>query len=108
MNASSESFPREIDEFTRAGLEKAECETIACTRIKGAPAAMECRLVEIVRLPGKANYVCIGEITGIHLRDDCLVNGKFDITTFRPLARLGYRDYTVVREAFSLARPDEK
>jgi len=31
----------------------------------------------------------------------------FDVTRFRPLARLGYRDYTVVDELFSLNRPDD-
>ena len=33
-----------------------------------------------------------GEVIGIHLRDDCLVDGRFDVLTFNPLARLGYRD----------------
>lgn len=107
MNVSSEDFPAGVDEFTRAGLKRVECETIACSRIEGAPAALECRLVEIVRLPGAENHVCIGEVTGIHMRDDCLVNGRFDITRFSLLARLGYRDYAVVREVFTLARPDD-
>ncbi len=31
----------------------------------------------------------------------------FDITTFRPLARLGYRDYSVVDNTFTLQRPDD-
>ena len=48
-----------------------------------------------------------GEVTGIHLRDDCIVDGRFDVLRFNPLARLGYRDYSVVRELFSLARPDD-
>ena len=46
-------------------------------------------------------------MTGIHLRDDCLKDGFFDVTSFQPLARLGYRDYAVVRELFSLQRPDD-
>ena len=48
-----------------------------------------------------------GEVTGVHLRDDCVVGGVFDVTRFNPLARLGYRDYTTVRDLFSLNRPDE-
>jgi hypothetical protein len=35
------------------------------------------------------------------------VDGLFDVTTFHPLARLGYRDYTAVRDVFSLTRPGE-
>jgi len=49
----------------------------------------------------------IGEVTGVHLRDDCLKDGVFDVTTYQPLARLGYRDYTRVSDLFSLKRPDD-
>lgn len=107
MNASSEMLPKEVDEFSHAGLTAVECDTINCARIDGAPAALECKLTQIVTLPGAANRVAFGEVTGIHLRDDCLRDGIFDVTTFQPLARMGYRDYTVVRDVFSLARPDD-
>jgi flavin reductase (DIM6/NTAB) family NADH-FMN oxidoreductase RutF len=107
MNASSELLPKEVDEFDHAGLIPVECDTINCARIDGAPAALECKLTQIVTLPGAANRVAFGEVTGIHLRDDCLRDGIFDVTTFQPLARMGYRDYTVVRDVFSLARPDD-
>ena len=46
-------------------------------------------------------------IPGVHIRDNCLVDGKFDVTTFNPLTRLGYRDYSTIREVFSLQRPGE-
>ncbi|MCC5972039.1 MAG: flavin reductase family protein [Pararhodobacter sp.] len=107
MNTSSATFAREISEFDRAGLDRAPCREIDCARIYGAPAALECRVTQIVQLAGAANTVVFGEVVGIHLRDDCLNEGIFDITRFRPVARLGYRDYTVVRETFTLARPDE-
>jgi hypothetical protein len=42
----------------------------------------------------------------VHLRSDCMVDGIFDVTKFQPLARGGYKDYSVVREVFSLDRPD--
>ncbi len=108
MNATSGSYAADQDEFALAGLEKAECETIPCPRVAAAPAALECRLTEIVKLKGEANYAVFGEVTGVHLRDDCLVDGRFDVTRFRPLARLGYRDYSVVDTLFSLKRPDDK
>ena len=44
-------------------------------------------------------------MTGIHIKDDCLVDGIFDVTRYQPLARLGYQDYTRVTELFSLVRP---
>lgn len=107
MNASSQTLGKDVDEFDHAGLKSVECETINCARIEGAPAALECKLTKIVDLPGASNRVAFGEVTGVHLRDDCLKDGMFDVTTFEPLARLGYRDYSRVTEVFSLARPDD-
>ncbi|WP_406648656.1 flavin reductase family protein [Aliisedimentitalea scapharcae] len=107
MNASSGILPRDVDEFDHAGLEAVDCQTINCARVGGAPAALECKLTQIVTLPGAANRVVFGEVVGIHLRDNCIVDGRFDVTTFQPLARLGYRDYSVVTDLFSLSRPDD-
>ncbi len=107
MNLSAGAYGREVDEFSHAGLTRAACETIDCARVADAPAALECRLTRIVALPGEANHVVFGEVTGIHLRDDCLRDGIFDVTRFQPLARLGYRDYAVVREVITLKRPGE-
>ena len=107
MNQTSGSWPREVDEFADAGIDKADCETIACARVAHAPAALECKLTQIVQLPGAANFVVFGEVTGVHMRDDCLVDGRFDVTRFNPLTRLGYMDYSVIREVFSLRRPGQ-
>lgn len=107
MNASSGAHPRDVDEFAHAGVAKAPCETIDCARVADAPANLECRLTQIVQLPGVANFVAFGEVTGIHMRDDCVVDGRFDVTRFTPLSRMGYRDYTAVRDVFELARPDD-
>lgn len=105
MNATSANLPAETDEFVHAGVEKASCETIPCARVAGAPAALECRLSRIVRLAGPSNWAVFGLVTGVHLRDDCVVDGRFDVTRFRPIARMGYRDYAVVTEAFEMVRP---
>ncbi|MGR3342565.1 MAG: flavin reductase family protein [Paracoccaceae bacterium] len=107
MNRTSGSYSAEVEEFELAGLEKTECTTIACSRVAAGPAALECRLSKMVKLKGDANVMVIGEVTGIYLRDDCLVDGRYDVTTYRPLSRLGYRDYSVVDNIFSLARPDD-
>jgi flavin reductase (DIM6/NTAB) family NADH-FMN oxidoreductase RutF len=107
MNASSAALPAGEDEFAHAGAAKAECRVIDCPRVEGAPAALECRLVQVLELPGEANRVVFGEVVGVHLRDDCLTEGRFDVTRFQPLARLGYRDYARVTEVFALSRPGD-
>ncbi len=105
MNASSARFPASTDEFAASRVTKAACTTIACSRVALAPAALECRMSQIVQIEGDNNFIVIGTVTGVHLRDDCLVDGKFDITRFGMVARLGYRDYTVVRDAFEMLLP---
>ncbi len=107
MNVSSGGYGAEVDEFELAGIAREECRTIACSRVAGGPAALECKLTQIVQLAGAANFVAFGEVTGVHLRDDCLVDGRFEVTRYQPLARMGYRDYARVAEVFELKRPGE-
>lgn len=107
MNSTSGAWPRTVDEFDHAGLPREACRIIPASRVAGAPAALECRVTQIVTLEGEANFVVFGVVVGVHLRDDCMVDGMFDITRFQPLARCGYRDYAVVRDVFSLKRPGE-
>ena len=107
MSATSASLPRGVDEFAHAGVAKAECSTIDCPRVANAPATLECRMRQIITLQGPDNVMVIGEVTGIHIRDDCVVNGRFDVTRFGITARLGYRDYAVIRTLRSLNRPDD-
>ncbi|SPF80989.1 flavin reductase family protein [Pseudoprimorskyibacter insulae] len=107
MNVTSGPWDKATDEFTKADLARAECDTIACSRVAAAPASLECKLTQILQLPGEANFVVFGEVTGIHMRDDCIRDGRFDITAFKLLTRLGYRDYAVVTDPFELMRPGD-
>lgn len=107
MNVTSGTYPADVDEFARAGLRKAPCETIACTRVADAPAALECKLTQVVRLEGAANYMVLGEVTGVHIDDAVLRDGMIDVLAFNPLTRLGYKDYSHITEVFSMSRPDE-
>ncbi len=87
MNTSSGRYGREVDEFALAGLERAPC------------------LVKIVDLLGVANAMVIGEVTGVYMDDACLNEGRFDITRFTPLARMGYQDYAAIDAVFAMPRP---
>lgn len=107
MNQTSAALPRDADEFARAGVDREPCRTIPCPRVTGAPAVLECVVTQEVALKGRGNFMIVAEVTGIHLREDCVVDGRFDVTRFQPVARLGYRDYTIVREVFEVLRPGE-
>ncbi|MPQ95141.1 flavin reductase family protein [Thioclava sp. JE_KL1] len=104
MNASCANFPAGTDEFAKCGIEKAECETIDCPRVAAAPASLECRVVQVIKLLGEGNYLVHGEVTGIHIADDCLKDGLYSPPD--RLVRLGNRgDYAAVSETFEMLRP---
>ncbi|OWY08639.1 flavin reductase [Thioclava sp. F42-5] len=104
MNASCANYPAGTDEFAECGIEKAECETIDCPRVAAAPASLECRVVQVIKLLGEGNYLVHGEVTGIHIADDCLKDGLYSPPD--RLVRLGNRgDYAAVSETFEMLRP---
>ena len=105
VNASSAALPAGTSEFAAAGIASSPCQTIDCLRVSDAAAALECRATRILRLAGEANYMVLGVVTGIHLRDDCVINGRFDLRANGWLSRLGYKDYAVTTETFEMERP---
>lgn len=106
MNESSASLAHHEDEFAHSKALKVECAQIECARVGNAPAALECRTTQVVALKGDAIAV-FGEVIGVHIREDCLTDGRFDVVKARLLSRLGYRDYSEVKEVFELVRPAE-
>jgi flavin reductase (DIM6/NTAB) family NADH-FMN oxidoreductase RutF len=105
MNQTSAKLPFGTDEFTHAGLARAECQTIPCSFVTASPAVLECKMTQMIQLEGRDNVLILGRVTGIHIADNCIVNGRLDVTRFRPVARLGYKDYTVVRDVVAMDRP---
>ena len=109
MNASSEMLPREVDEFEIAGLTPVPSKLVKPPRVAESPAHLECVWLETVNLPSnnpdEPNNVVFGKVIGIHIDDSILRDGLIDMTAFRPIARLGYMDYTVVDTVFTMKRP---
>lgn len=106
MSATSAALPAGVSEFEAAGLEAVACQTIDCPRVAGAAAALECRLTRVVPLAGASNLAVFGVVTGVHLRPDCVVGGRFDLRHATGwLARMGYQDYCTVTETFEMERP---
>ena len=66
-------------------------------------------LYKIIDLPGinENNYngIIIGKVIGIHIDDDYIRDGKIDVEKVQPLARLGYFDYSIIDNIFSIKRP---
>lgn len=107
MNASSAALAAGEDEFEASGLEPVASQIVAPPRVAGVPGAFECKLWQIIDLPGQNNHMVIGEVVGIHIDEGILRDGIFDVLRYNPLARLGYRDYATVTDLFSLSRPGQ-
>jgi len=105
MNQTSGNYPKNTDEFILAKLEKTNCVHIDVPRVKKSPASLECTLYKILKLPGFSNNMIIGKVVGVHINENILKNGIFDILAYDPVARLGYKDYTYVSSKFELERP---
>ncbi|MDD9876367.1 MAG: flavin reductase family protein [Magnetovibrio sp.] len=109
MNVTSSSTARGVDEFELAGLETEPAELVAVPRVKASPAHLECRHFQTITLPSTkaegTNNMVIGEVVGVHISDAVIKDGLIDMAALRPIARLGYFDYTVVNEVFAMHRP---
>ncbi|MEZ5098964.1 MAG: flavin reductase family protein [Thermoleophilia bacterium] len=110
MNLTSAEAPPGTDEFELAGLAKAPSVVVAPPRVAESPAHLECRVVTTVELPtpdpADPNTVVFGEVVGVHVADDVLVDGLVDMARLDPIARLGYADqYARVTEVFRMRRP---
>lgn len=111
VNATAQPVQRGVDEFELAGLTKAPCVEAPGPRVGESPCHFECRYLNTLRFPGTTKVsdadVVFGEVVRIHIKDEfVLPSGKIDILKIRPLARLGYYDYTSVTEIFEMRIPN--
>jgi flavin reductase (DIM6/NTAB) family NADH-FMN oxidoreductase RutF len=51
------------------------------------------------------NTVVFGDVVGVHIADEVIVDGLVDVTRLNPIGRLGYREYVHVRDRFTMIRP---
>jgi flavin reductase (DIM6/NTAB) family NADH-FMN oxidoreductase RutF len=110
MSQTSAPLPRGESEFAFAGLEMEASRLVKAPRVKGIPAALECRLVQVLQVPDMdgrptTSFMALGQVVGFYIDERYITNGIVDITGFRPVARCGYQDYSVVERIVTLARP---
>ncbi len=111
VNLSSREFPPEVDEFEAVGLAKAPSLVVKPPRVAASPVQFECRHLQTIRIPGNGDMgsadIVLGRVVKIHIRDDALTaEGLLDIPRIKPLARLGYFNYTYVDKQFEMPPPD--
>ena len=107
---SSHIMDSGIDEMAAAKLTPAASRLVKPPRVKESPIAFECRhfqtMVVPCDTPGTFNSLVVGRVVGVHIDDEVIdKSGKLDMLKVRPLARMGYLDYTSVTDIFEL-RPE--
>ena len=105
VNDSSAPFEHGDDEALLLGIATEPSTTVAPPRVAASPAAIECRLHQIVEV-GHA-FVVFGEVTSINVRTDALVDGMPAMEHLRPVSRLGGDEWGRPPEVFRLARPQK-
>ncbi len=110
VNRSAAEVPPEVDEFSLAGVTKAPSIKVRPCRVAESPVQFECRYYQTIRLPGNGPMgtvdVIIGRVVFVHIKNEVLTqDGRLDILKVRPLARLGYYDYTTVDSIFEMVIP---
>lgn len=108
INTTAQMVPPEVDEAAMAGLEMVPSNIVKPPRVKASPVHLECKYHATLTLPGNSidnlTYVVVGEVVGVHISEDVITeDGKIDILKCRPLARMGYFDYTSVESIFEMA-----
>jgi flavin reductase (DIM6/NTAB) family NADH-FMN oxidoreductase RutF len=107
VSTTAQFVDPDVDEFELAGLTKAPSRLVRPPRVAESPIQLECKYHGTWTLPANRrhslHHVVVGEVVGIHISDDVIgADGKIDILKIRPLARLGYMDYTSVTEVFTM------
>lgn len=110
MNMTSINAPRGESEFEIAGLTPVVGQLVAAPFVAEAYAALECKVTEMFQpktLTGdlSENYMVIGQVVGIHIREEAIRDGRFDMAKVRPIGRMGYMDYCDAGDVFEMLRP---
>ncbi len=110
-NEASRAFEPGIDEFDQVNCTRVQSSIVKPPRVAESPAAMECRLFEILRHGEGAlasNYI-VGEVLAIHIDENFLADGLPDTGAMDLVGRLGGDDYVRLspEALFPLARPKE-
>ena len=109
MNTTAFIVARDVDEMKAAGLESLPSRLVRPPRVKGSPVHFECRLHQLISLPGhkptSRHDVVIARVVAVHTDDAALgADGRIDILKLRPIARLGYKDYASVEAVFQMEK----
>ena len=110
MNISSAAVDYGVDEFALSGLTARKGELVDAPYVAEAFAVLECKVTETLvpkSLTGEnsENIMILGQVIGIHIDETIIRDGRLDMAIARPVARMGYMDYSEGSDVFEMFRP---
>lgn len=98
MDHTSKVLPPDESEFDLAGIERADCRTIAAPRVADAAVAMECTLYDVHDIHGR--HMILGDVEYFHVGESVMHDGEINARAVDTVGRLGGPFYTI-------SKPDE-
>ncbi|MCL7406895.1 MULTISPECIES: flavin reductase family protein [Rhodobacterales] len=110
VNISAMALAPDESEFDRIDVTRVYAENGGVPMVKESPCKFECRYLSTHTQKGNSSMgtvdVVFAQVELIHIDDQFIQSdGRLDIAAIQPIARLGYFDYTVVRETFEMRVP---
>lgn len=111
VSLSSCEYPKDVNEFTKAGFTQIPSDLVAPPRVAESPIQLECTVAQIIALGEKAGAgnLVLAEIKRIHIADSVLnANNKIDQAKLDLVARLGGDWYARINEQnlFEVTKPN--
>jgi hypothetical protein len=113
MSLTSCEFPKEVNEFHKAGLTEQPATVVKPPMVKESKVKLECKVIEVKSLGGLggSGNLVICEVLKMHI-DESILNDKgfIDQTKFHLVARMGGDWYCKVDESnlFKVDKPNVK
>jgi len=107
MNLTAAPLPHGESELARTGLRTTPSERVRAPRIADAPASLECRRVQTLRIGG--NRILFGEVVFAHVRAGVADPATLRVTpgAHRPIGRLESPvGYCRTTDRFAMTRPE--
>jgi len=92
MNLTSCEYPKEVDEFKKAGLTPLASNLVRPFRVKESPVQLECKVLQVIETgtEGGAGNLVICEVLCMHIDDNILNDkGQIDPNKIDLVARMG-------------------
>jgi hypothetical protein len=113
MSLASCEYPKEINEFTKAGFTEEKASLVKPPMVKESKIKLECKVNQVLPLgtEGGAGNLIIAEIIMMHIDESVLnADNKIDQTKLDLVARLGGNWYTRANAStiFEVEKPNTK